>query len=173
MLGPRGKRDGAPRAGNWEPLPGGGRVTAAVVVVGLDGSETSWDAFWWAYGETQRLNGQLVAVFVSSSTAACMAAMPSAAAGVAVSDYVVVEQADAAEAMSLRAKVQGHSNDALDVAFVHARGDPARELLRIAEEVGADLIVVGRSIKARHQMAGSLGRSLIGKRRSPIIVVVP
>ena len=69
--------------------------------------------------------------------------------------------------------MQGHSNDGLDVAFVHARGDPARELLRVAAEVSADLIVVGKSVKARHRIAGSLGRCLIGKHRSPIVVVVP
>ena len=178
MRGPRDKRNGAPRTGaprtgRREPPPGGSLVTAAMVVVGLDGSETSWAAFWWACGETRRLNGQLVAVFVSSSTPACMAAMTSAAVSVAVSDYAVVEQATAAEAMSLRAEVQGHGNDGLSVAFVHARGHPARELLRVAEEVGADLIVVGRSTKARHQIAGSLGRCLIGKPGSPIVVVVP
>lgn len=173
MRGPRGKRNGAPRTGGREPPPGGGPVTTAVVVVGLDGSETSWAAFWWACGEAQRLDGRLVAVFVSSYTDACMAAMASSAVGVAASDYAVLEQAAAAEARSLRAEVQGHGNDGLDVAFVHARGDPARELLRVAEEVGADLIVVGRSTKARHQIAGSLGRCLIRKRRSPIVVLVP
>jgi hypothetical protein len=93
MRGPRDERDGAPRTGSRKPRPGGGLVTAAMVVVGLDGSETSWAAFWWACGETQRLDGQLVAVFVSSSTDACMAAMTSAAVGVAVSDYAVAEQA--------------------------------------------------------------------------------
>ena len=173
MRGPRHKRHAAPRTGSREPLPGGGPVTAAVVVAGLDGSKTSWDAFWWACGEAQRLDGRLVAVFVSSCADACMAVMASTAAGVAASDYAAVERAAAAEARSLRAEVQGHGSDGLDVAFVHARGDPATELLRVAGEVGADMIVVGRSIKARHQIAGSLGRCLIGKRRSPIVVVVP
>ena len=173
MRGPRDKRNGAPRTGSREPLPGRDPVTAAVVVAGLDGSETSWAAFWWACGEARRLDGRLVAVFVSSCTDACMAAMASTAAGVAAGDYAAVEQAAAAEARSLRAEVQARGSDGLDVAFVHARGDPARELLRVAGEVGADLIVVGRSMKARHQIAGSLGRCLIGRHRSPIVVVVP
>ena len=34
------------------------------VVVGIDGSDTSWDAFCWACGETRRLGGRTVAVFV-------------------------------------------------------------------------------------------------------------
>ena len=67
-----------------------------------------------------------------------------------------------------------HSDtDDLDITFVHAYGDPARELLRIAAEAGADLIVVGRSEKARHQLAGSLGRHLVVKRGAPVVVVVP
>jgi hypothetical protein len=33
--------------------------------------------------------------------------------------------------------------------------------------------VVGRSTKAWHRLAGSLGRYLITKRSAPIIVVVP
>ena len=173
MRGPRGKRHTASRTGSREPLPRGGLVTTAVIVVGLDGSKTSWAAFWWACGEARRLDGRLVAVFVSSPASSCMAAMASTTAGVAAGDYAAVEQAAAAEARSLRAEVREHGSDGLDVAFVHARGDPARELLRVAGEVGADLIVVGKSIKARRQIAGSLGRCLIGKHKSPIVVVVP
>jgi len=33
--------------------------------------------------------------------------------------------------------------------------------------------VVGRSAKARHHVAGSLGRCLVVKRRAPVVVVVP
>jgi nucleotide-binding universal stress UspA family protein len=176
MRGPRGKRHGAPRpgpgkAGPAEPPPGGGPVTAAVVV-GLDGSDTSWDAFWWACGEARRLCGQLVAVFVSSSTEASMVAMASSAAGVAVYDSEAVEQATSARAWRLRAEVAGLS-DGLEVTFVHTRGDPARELLRVAGDIRADMIVVGRSAKARHQIAGSLGHCLVTRRRSPIVVIVP
>lgn len=35
-----------------------------VIVVGLDGSPTSWDAFAWAAGAAVRGNGQLVVVHV-------------------------------------------------------------------------------------------------------------
>jgi nucleotide-binding universal stress UspA family protein len=173
MPGAGGSQQGAPGPGRRGTRPAGGPATAAVLV-GLDGSETSWDAFWWACGEARRLGGRVVAAFVSSSTDACMAAMASAAAGVAVCDYTAVEQAAAAQAAQLRAEVQRHcESDDFDVAFVHSRGDPARELLRLADEIGADLLVVGRSAKARHQVAGSLGRCLVVKRRAPVVVVVP
>jgi nucleotide-binding universal stress UspA family protein len=61
----------------------------------------------------------------------------------------------------------------VDLTFVHTRGDAATEILRIAGSSHADLVVVGRSTKARHQVAGSLGRRLVGRRNAPVIVVVP
>jgi len=39
-----------------------------VIVVGLDGSPTSWDAFAWAAGVAARGNGRLVAVHVMPFT---------------------------------------------------------------------------------------------------------
>jgi nucleotide-binding universal stress UspA family protein len=144
-----------------------------VVVVGLDGSTTSWDAFWWACGEARRLGGLAVAVFVSSGTAA-MSPMAYDTVGLSACGYAEVERAAAEHAAQLRAEVLAHTaDDGPDVAFIHTRGDAAREILRVAEEVGADLIVVGRSTKARHHIAGSLGRCLIAKRRAPIVAVVP
>jgi hypothetical protein len=40
--------------------------------------------------------------------------------------------------------------------------------LQVAETVKSDLIVVGRSAKALHRFAGSLGRRLIGKSQAPL-----
>jgi len=37
----------------------------------------------------------------------------------------------------------------------------------------ADLVVVGRSAKMRHHLAGSLGRRLVGRKDAPVVVVVP
>jgi hypothetical protein len=74
-------------------------ATAAVIVVGLDGSPTSWDAFAWAAGEAIRAYGGLV--------------------------------------------------------------------------VYVNLVVVGRSAKMRHHLAGSLGRRLVGRKDAPVVVVVP
>jgi hypothetical protein len=39
--------------------------------------------------------------------------------------------------------------------------------------VRADVIAVGRSTQVRHRLAGSIGRRLLAKRGTPIIVVVP
>jgi nucleotide-binding universal stress UspA family protein len=150
-------------------------VSTTVVVVGIDGSETSWDAFWWACGEVRRLNGHLLAVFVSpipltdaGATAAC-----AAFAGVVV-PHVVTDRRAAEQAERLRHRIQQSAAEAgVEVTFVHASGDATNELLRVAQEEHADLIVIGRSTKARHHVAGSLGRRLIGKRDAPVVVIVP
>ena len=158
-----------------DPRPdrtGEGTVDGAAVVVGLDGSETSWDAFSWACGEARRLGGRLVAVFVSRPVVSLTLAA-SAAAGV-VCDPAAMDPGGAAQAEQLRLEAErlGRSQR-MALAFVHARGDPATELLRVAGGVHADLIVVGRSTKARHRVAGSLGRHLVNEPGAPVVVVVP
>jgi len=147
-----------------------GTPVKARVVVGIDGSDTSWDAFCWACGETRRLGGSTVAVFVGPTPAA---ASVTATASLAVA-YGALQQAmtDQAEKLSDQVRAYGHDHG-VDVAFVHTQGDAARELLRIANADHADLLVVGRSTKARHHIAGSLGRRLVGRRGAPIVVVVP
>jgi nucleotide-binding universal stress UspA family protein len=171
MDGPTGRPRRPPKPGQQAPNSGRGQLHAAAVVIGLDGSDTSWDAFWWACGEARRLGGRAVAVFVSPTGAGGMAAI---AATAGVCDYSAVHASAAEQARSLRDQVRRHlGDDGPDITFVHTSGDPARELLRVAEAVRADMIVVGRSTKARHHLAGSLGRYLIARRKAPVVVVVP
>jgi nucleotide-binding universal stress UspA family protein len=80
----------------------------------------------------------------------------------------------AERADTLRRELERYAADHdVDLIFVHAHGDAASELLRLATALHADQIVVGRSMKARHNLAGSLGRRLAGKREAPVVVVVP
>jgi nucleotide-binding universal stress UspA family protein len=144
-----------------------------VIVVGIDGSETSWDAFWWACGETRRLSGRVVAVFVGPTSAARAAAStaPFCASFLALG---VIEQTENEQATQLSQETFRYAADhGLQFTFVHTHGDTAQELLRVAVGARADLIVVGRSAKARHHIAGSLGRRLTRNHKAPIIVVVP
>ena len=144
-----------------------------VVLVGIDGSDTSWDAFHWACGETRRLAGRTVAVFVGPTSGATSATAAAAFAGGTVA-YGAIEQTVTDQAGKLGDLVRSHARDlGVDLTFIHARGDTATELLRIAGSSHADLVVVGRSTKARHHLAGSLGRRLVGRRNAPVIVVVP
>ena len=154
-------------------LRGGGEDIAAIIV-GLDGSDASWDAFWWGYGEAKRLGGRVIAVFVSPGVEANVGMV--SAVGFDVGEYALAaSQANAERAARLQAELESRAagDGDVDLVFIHACGDPARELLRIAEAVNAAAIAVGRSAKVRHRVAGSLGRRLLANGRAPIIVVVP
>jgi nucleotide-binding universal stress UspA family protein len=145
------------------------RSASAVVVVGIDGSDASWDALYWACGETSRLGGRTLAVFVGPISAASSAASFAGAMAYGTIQQTMIDQAE-----ELGDQIRGYARDhAVDLTFVHTRGDTATELLRIAGSDHADLIVVGRSIKARHHFAGSLGRRLVGRSNAPVVVVVP
>jgi nucleotide-binding universal stress UspA family protein len=157
-----------------DQLPNGSsNPPKALIVVGIDGSDTSWDAFCWGCGETIRLGGRTVAVFVGPNSGAASATASASFTG-SVVPYVAIQQAVTDQAEKLSEQVQAYGHDhGVDVAFVHTQGDAAKELLRIANSDHADLLVVGRSTKARHRIAGSLGRRLIRTRPAPIVVVVP
>jgi nucleotide-binding universal stress UspA family protein len=149
------------------------RSARPLIVVGIDGSETSWDAFCWACGETHRLEGRTVAVFVGPTSGAASATASAALTGAFVPFGAIQDSiSDQAQKLSEQVRAYGHDHG-VDVAFVHTHGDTAKELLRIAKDDQADLLVVGRSTKAWHRVAGSLGRQLVGRRGAPVVVVVP
>jgi nucleotide-binding universal stress UspA family protein len=147
---------------------------AATVIVGLDGSDTSWDAFWWACGECRRVGGRIMALFVSSTAGSGVSVAAPDFAALGAFDFAFRDQSASERAKGLHELAKRHAADhGVDLAFLHVRGDTATELLRLAGEQHADQIVVGRSTKKRHHLAGSLGRRLVAKREAPIIVVVP
>ena len=59
----------------------------------------------------------------------------------------------------------------VSLTFVAARGDPYTELLRVADEVRADAVIVGASAKAGHRWVGSLAVRLVKAGRWPVTVV--
>jgi nucleotide-binding universal stress UspA family protein len=148
-----------------------GPTDTATVVIGFDGSSASWGAFCWACGEARRLGGRAVAVFISPAVGAATAAI-CAAAGFAAAGYPAPDPAAGEQAEDLTAEMLREAAG-LDLAFVHAPGDPVAGLLRIAEEVHADLIVVGGSAALPHRLAGSVGQRLAARRRESVIVIVP
>lgn len=171
MSGHNGMENSGQRPGH--PQDDTYRSVGALIVVGIDGSDTSWDAFCWACGETRRLRGRTVAVFVGPTSGAASATASASFTG-AVVPYGAIQQSMTDQAEELSEQVGAYGRDhGVDVAFVHTQGDTAKELLRIANADQADLLVVGRSTKARHHIAGSLGRRLVGRRGAPIVVVVP
>jgi nucleotide-binding universal stress UspA family protein len=171
IMGHRDGMDHHPQSSDRRDRDQGGSAKARAVV-GIDGSDTSWDAFCWACGETKRLGGRVVAIFVGP-TSGSVSVTATAFAGAAMA-YGALQQSMTDQADELGDQVRAYGRDhGVDVTFVRTGGDTARALLRIAIAQHADLLVVGRSTKARHHLAGSLGRRLVGRRDAPIIVVVP
>jgi nucleotide-binding universal stress UspA family protein len=142
-------------------------VAAPVIVVGLDGSPSSWDAFCWAAGEAVRINARIVAVYVIPL------ADPAAALGSAY-DYAGVERARQQVADELRAEAAHRADEVgVSLSFVTQRGDCAYALNEVARRAHAYLVVVGRSAKLLHHLAGSLSRRLTSRHDAPVVVVVP
>lgn len=73
-----------------------------------------------------------------------------------------------AEAATATAREAG-----IDTRAYVATGDPAKEIISIAEEIGADLIVVGsRGFGAvRGALFGSVSRAIVGRSKIPVTVV--
>jgi len=125
------------------------------------------DAFCWAAGEAARINGKVVAVYVVPLT-------ESAAAFVVPYDYAGAEQARREVVDELRSDAT-HRATELGVAlrFVTERGDASCALTDVARLLRANLVVVGRSAKVLHRLAGSLSHRLISRNDAPVVVVVP
>jgi nucleotide-binding universal stress UspA family protein len=138
-----------------------------LIVVGLDGSSTSWDAFSWAAGEAIRCGGSIVAVYATPLVETI--AVFGEAAG-----YAAVEEARDEVTEELEQEAHDRARDlGVNLKFISERGEAAQTLTHIAHSLGADLIVVGKSAKMLHRLAGSLGRRLIARPDVPVIVVVP
>jgi nucleotide-binding universal stress UspA family protein len=145
-----------------------GRVadpTAVVIVVGLDGSAPSWDAFCWAAGQAARAGGSLIAVY----------ATPTVAPVFPVDGYFYyAEQAAQEVAAELEAEAEDRAAEAgVQLTFVRELGDTVHALISVARSANADLVVVGRSAKILHHLAGSAGRKLASRQDAPVVVVVP
>jgi nucleotide-binding universal stress UspA family protein len=138
-----------------------------VIVVGVDGSPTSWDAFAWAAGAAARGNGRLVAIHVEPL------GDPAAGFGAPI-DYAGVETARQEVTRELQTEAERIASEVgVHVSFVVERGAVTRAVCNVAKELNADLVVVGRSAKALHHIAGSLSHRLTSRNDAPVVVVVP
>lgn len=152
----------------------GGDSGAPTIVVGIDGTDASWSAFWWACGEAQRLDGRVIAVYVTCSTEKSLSRGAAVACFDAGAYAVAVDRSNAGRAGTLEAEVASRAADLdIEICFRHLHGDAAGRLKEIARAARADVIAVGRSTKLRHRLAGSLGRRLARDRSAPIVVIVP
>jgi nucleotide-binding universal stress UspA family protein len=138
----------------------------SVILVAVDDSTTSIRAGWYAAGLARRQHAKMIAVFVSP-----LSSLGSAGPGGA-SLAVARDEAFRATADDMRKRADAAAEElGISVTFVAARGDPFGEICRIADEVRADLLVVGASAHAGHRFVGSLAVRLVRKGRWPVTVV--
>jgi nucleotide-binding universal stress UspA family protein len=137
------------------------------IVVGVDGSTSSLRAAAYAAGLARRQRCRLIAVFVRSMPAVLlpMADTSGSAAATVVQAHDAVEQ-ELRDAIAQRSPVLD-----LDIRLVVRTGEPYAELIEVARQVRADAVVVGRSTKVLHRIAGSLAIKLIRANRWPVTVV--
>jgi len=143
------------------------KKAARVILVGLDGSRTSWDAFAWAAGAAARGNGRLVAVHVMPFTE------PGAVFCVPF-DYASMRTTRQAIADDLNDEAQRRAREVgVSVTFLAEQGEVTEVVTEVARALHADLVVVGRSTKLLHRIVGSLSQRLIRRKDTPVVVVVP
>lgn len=138
----------------------------SVIVAGLDESVTAARAGAYAAGLARRQRARLICVYVAP-TPFVVGANPAAV-------NVVAAEAEAHEAIAaqLRAQVEEAARErGIAMTFVEGHGDPFTEIRRIADEVRADGIVVGASMKAGHKLIGSLAVRLVRAGKWPVTVV--
>jgi nucleotide-binding universal stress UspA family protein len=134
-----------------------------VIVVGVDGSDSSMRAGAYAAGLARRQGARLVVVYVT---------------GVPVTSRLVADAAGAVEQAindsieEMRRQVQaGALHTGVAAEFLAVRGDPYQELVRVAGELRADAVVVGASKRFGHRFVGSLAVRLVKAGRWPVTVV--
>jgi len=136
------------------------------IVVGVDGSISSMRAAAYAAGMARRQRCRLVAVFVRSLPAVLLPmADPGGAAATVAQAHDAVEQ-QLRDVIAERSPVLD-----LDVDLVVRTGEPFTELIEVAQQVRADAVIVGRSTKMLHRIAGSLAVKLVRAGRWPVTVV--
>ena len=135
-----------------------------VIVVGVDGSESSLRAAAYAAGLARRQRALLALVYVQ----------PVVTAGVALGAPVAETTDEIAEELiaylrEATERVKGIFD--LRWEFHTFRGDPYGGVVNAADELKADAVVVGASEQAGHRIVGSVAVRLVKAGRWPVTVV--
>ncbi|KAK1184087.1 universal stress protein [Streptomyces sp. NBS 14/10] len=135
-----------------------------VIVVGVDGSDSSWRAASYAAGLARRQRALLAVVYVQPVLAAGAALGASVAQTTEqVAEELIQEIRRAAERLRGVFEVRWE--------FHTFRGDPYNGLVQAADELKADAVVVGASEQAGHRFVGSVAIRLVKAGRWPVTVV--
>jgi nucleotide-binding universal stress UspA family protein len=135
-----------------------------VIMVGLDGSDSSLRAGAYASGLARRQGALLALVYVQPVMAA------GASFGAPVGDVTDEIAEDLiAQIRAAAERLKGIYDTRWE--FHTFRGDPYKGLVQAADELKADAVVVGASEKAGHRIIGSVAIRLVKAGRWPVTVV--
>jgi nucleotide-binding universal stress UspA family protein len=136
-----------------------------VIVAGIDGSRSSLRASAYAAGLARRQGALLVFVYAEAYPLGMT--VPTA--------VLATTQAEEEIAANLRQEIEqvvGRDPDrALRWEFRTVVGDPYNALVKTAEELRADAVVIGVSEQAGHRFLGSVAVRLVKAGRWPVTVV--
>jgi nucleotide-binding universal stress UspA family protein len=135
----------------------------SVLLVAIDGSATSLRALAYAAGLARRQGARLVCLYVRPFTAVAGIGAAAVTSMQAAHDEIVRELRETIESESQRL--------GLGARFVERHGSPFTEIVRLADELQADAVIVGASTKAGHRFVGSLAVHLVRVSRWPVTVV--
>jgi nucleotide-binding universal stress UspA family protein len=134
-----------------------------VVLAGVDGTVTSMRAVAYAAGLARRQRSELVVVFVAAPPG-----LASLAPGVSSQLWDALDELGA----ELRQEIGSAAEElGVPLTFLGRRGDPYAELRKTADEVRADMVVVGASTQAGHRLVGSIAARLVRTGHWPVVVV--
>jgi nucleotide-binding universal stress UspA family protein len=136
-----------------------------VIVVGLDGSESSWRAAAYAGGLARRQNARLALVYVQPLSG-------SVAPGVGAAAVATGQQlAEQLEAEVREAVERSPWPQQLRWEFHTFPGEAYTGIAQAADGMRADAVVVGASEQAGHRLVGSVAVRLVKHGRWPVTVV--
>ncbi len=135
-----------------------------MIVAGVDGSDSSLRAAAYAAGLARRQGALLALVYVQPVQAAAAAlGAPVADTAEEMAEDLVAQVRDAME------RIKGIFD--IRWEFHTFRGDPYNGLVRAADDLMADAVVVGASEQAGHRFVGSVAVRLVKAGRWPVTVV--
>ncbi len=117
----------------------------------------------YAAGMARREGARLVCLYVRPF---------SAVSGIGAGAAVSMQEAHDSVAAELRQAVEEQAARlGIDVVLVERDGNPFAEIVKLADEIKADAVIVGASTKAGHRFVGSLAVHLVRVSRWPVTVV--
>jgi nucleotide-binding universal stress UspA family protein len=142
-----------------------GKDGPSVIVVGLDGSDSSYRATAYAAGLARRQNARLVIVYIKP--------LPSG-----VSPSVVAAKLQLSQSISddLRKYIfeqvaRVPADEIPSWEFIDETGDPFLGLRAVADRLRADAVVIGASQKGGLRILGSIGVRMVKTGRWPVTIV--